>query len=164
MQDSFSRTDLVPRRLLCNRTFTLIAQIGQALSIRPDILPVVYLEELQKLQDRVPPFSNEDAKRLILEGLGKPVEDIFSELSTEPIAAASLGQVYKGQLRETGDVVAVKVQRPGVLEGISRDLFLLRQGARALELIPSVQSDLVALIDTWAFRFFDELDYVQEVA
>jgi aarF domain-containing kinase len=56
------------------------------------------------------------------------------------------------------------VQRPGVLEGISRDLFLLRQGARVVELIPSVQSDLVALIDTWAFRFFDELDYVQEVA
>jgi aarF domain-containing kinase len=122
------------------------------------------LEELQKLQDRVPPFSNEDAKRLVLEGLGKPVEDIYSELSTEPVAAASLGQVYKGRLRETGDIVAIKVQRPGVLEGISRDLFLLRQGARVVELIPSVQSDLVALIDTWAFRFFDELDYVQEVA
>jgi aarF domain-containing kinase len=134
------------------------------LSIRPDILPVVYLEELQKLQDRVPPFSNEDAKRLVLEGLGKPVEDNYSELSTEPVAAASLGQVYKGRLRETGDIVAIKVQRPGVLEGISRDLFLLRQGARVVELIPSVQSDLVALIDTWAFRFFDELDYVQEVA
>lgn len=134
------------------------------MSIRPDILPVVYLEELQKLQDRVPPFSNEDAKRLVLEGLGKPVEDIYSELSTEPVAAASLGQVYKGRLRETGDIVAIKVQRPGVLEGISRDLFLLRQGARVVELIPSVQSDLVALIDTWAFRFFDELDYVQEVA
>lgn len=142
----------------------LLKQIGQALSIRPDILPVVYLEELQKLQDRVPPFPTQEAKRLIFEGLGRPAEEIFSEISPEPIAAASLGQVYKAQLRETGEVVAVKVQRPGVLEGISRDLFLLRQGARAFQVLPSVQSDLVGLIDTWAIRFFDELDYVQEVA
>ncbi|KAG0584530.1 hypothetical protein KC19_3G215800 [Ceratodon purpureus] len=167
--DKYVGRDQELERLRATQMVELIAglgptaiKIGQALSIRPDILPVVYLDELQKLQDRVPPFSNEDAKRLILEGLGKPVEDIFSELSIEPIAAASLGQVYKGRLRETGDVVAVKVQRPGVLEGISRDLFLLRQGARVLELIPTVQSDLVALIDTWAIRFFDELDYVQE--
>lgn len=59
--------------------------------------------------------------------------------------------------------MAIKVQRPGVLEGISRDLFLLRIGAWLFEQIPMVQSDLVGLIDTWALRFFDELDYVQEV-
>jgi hypothetical protein len=68
-------------------------KIGQALSIRPDILPQVYLEELQKLQDRVPPFSNEEAKQIILESLGKPAEEIFAEMSEHPIAAASLGQV-----------------------------------------------------------------------
>lgn len=72
-------------------------------------------------------------------------------------------QVYKAKLRDTGVVVAVKVQRPGVLEGISRDLFLLRIGAQMLQHVPIVQSDMVGLIDTWAFRFFDELDYVQEV-
>ena len=60
-------------------------------------------------------------------------------------------------------VVAIKVQRPGVLEGISRDLFLLRIGAQMLQHVPIVQSDMVGLIDTWALRFFDELDYVQEV-
>lgn len=59
--------------------------------------------------------------------------------------------------------MAVKVQRPGVLEGISRDLFLLRIGAWLFEQIPMVQSDMVGLLDTWAIRFFDELDYVQEV-
>lgn len=138
-------------------------KIGQALSIRPDILPVTYLEELQKLQDRVPPFSNQQAKEIILEGLGKPAEAIFSEMSAEPIAAASLGQVYKARMQETGDLVAVKVQRPGVLEGISRDLFLLRTSAKVFQLIPLIQSDLVGLLDTWALRFFDELDYVQEV-
>lgn len=137
-------------------------KIGQALSIRPDILPVAYLEELQKLQDRVPPFSNELAKQLIEEGLGRPVEEVLSEISSEPVAAASLGQVYKGILRDTGEVVAVKVQRPGVLEGISRDLFLLRNASQALQSLPFVESNLVALLDNWAFRFFDELDYVQE--
>lgn len=137
-------------------------KIGQALSIRPDILPIAYLEELQKLQDRVPPFSNDEAKRLILQGLGKPVEEVYTELSMEPIAAASLGQVYKAKLRDSGDIVAVKVQRPGVLEGICRDLYLLRTGAQIAQSIPNVRSNLVALLDNWAFRFFDELDYVQE--
>jgi aarF domain-containing kinase len=102
------------------------AAVGQALSIRPDLLPLAYLEELQTLQDRVPPFSNQEAKQLIQEGLGVPAETVFSELSPEPVAAASLGQVYKGKLRSTGEVVAVKVQRPGVLEEISRDLYVLR--------------------------------------
>ncbi|GLJ48114.1 hypothetical protein SUGI_1015930 [Cryptomeria japonica] len=137
-------------------------KIGQALSIRPDILPVAYLGELQKLQDRVPPFSNEVAKQLIEEGLGRPVEEVLKEISSEPVAAASLGQVYKGILRDTGEVVAVKVQRPGVLEGISRDLFLLRNASQALQSLPFIESNLVALLDNWAFRFFDELDYVQE--
>jgi predicted unusual protein kinase regulating ubiquinone biosynthesis (AarF/ABC1/UbiB family) len=72
-------------------------------------------------------------------------------------------QVYKARLQETGDLVAVKVQRPGVLEGISRDLFLLRTSAKVFQFIPLIQSDLVGLLDTWALRFFDELDYVQEV-
>jgi len=71
-------------------------------------------------------------------------------------------KVYRGTLREEGQMVAVKVQRPDVLEGISRDLFLLRNAAQALQCLPSLQSNLVALLDNWAFRFFDELDYVQE--
>ncbi|BBN18853.1 aarF domain-containing kinase [Marchantia polymorpha subsp. ruderalis] len=137
-------------------------KIGQALSIRPDLLSAVYLEELQKLQDRVPPFPNDDARKLISQGLGRPTEEVFSEMSEAPIAAASLGQVYKARLRETGKMVAVKVQRPGVLEGISMDLLLLRAGAYAFQNFPGVQSDLVGLLDTWAVRFYDELDYVQE--
>lgn len=137
-------------------------KIGQALSIRPDILPVAYIEELQKLQDRVPPFPNAEAKKLILDGVGKPVEELFTEFSSETVAAASLGQVYKAKLRESGDIVAVKVQRPGVLEGICRDLYLFRSGARIVQSIPNVRSNLVALLDNWASRFFDELDYVRE--
>ncbi|GAQ81957.1 Putative protein kinase superfamily protein [Klebsormidium nitens] len=137
-------------------------KVGQALSIRPDLLPLAYLEELQTLQDRVPPFSDEAARKLIEEGLGYPAETLFSELSPEPVAAASLGQVYKGKLRATGETVAVKVQRPGVLEEISRDLYVLRILAAAAMNLKIANSDLVAVLDNWAGRFFDELDYVQE--
>nr|PNR54038.1 hypothetical protein PHYPA_007714 [Physcomitrium patens] len=147
---------------LITRLGPTAVKIGQALSIRPDIMPQVYLEQLQKLQDRVPPFSNDEAKQIILESLGRPAEEMFEEMSEHPIAAASLGQVYKAKLRENGVPVAIKVQRPGVLEGISRDLFLLRIGASIFQKVPIVQSDMTGLLDSWAFRFFDELDYVNE--
>ena len=72
-------------------------------------------------------------------------------------------QVYKARLRDTGDQVAVKVQRPGVLEGISLDLLVLRLMAGLVQRAPRVYSDLEELLDNWAARFFDEMDYVQEV-
>lgn len=67
--------------------------MGQALSIRPDLLSLAYLEELQTLQDRVPPFSTVEAQRIIAEGLGRDPSALFSNMSPEPVAAASLGQV-----------------------------------------------------------------------
>ncbi|KAI4338228.1 hypothetical protein L6164_016572 [Bauhinia variegata] len=84
-------------------------KLGQALSIRPDILSPVAMTELQKLCDKVPSFPDDIAMALIEEELGQPWRNIYSELSSSPIAAASLGQVYKGRLKENGDVVAVKV-------------------------------------------------------
>lgn len=147
---------------LITRLGPTAVKVGQALSIRPDLLSVAYLEELQTLQDRVPPFSDEEARRIINEGLGRSTEAIFMDMSSEPVAAASLGQVYKARLRETGEVVAVKVQRPGVLEGICLDLYILRLMAGASQRLPNVHSDLEAVLDNWARRFFDELDYVQE--
>ncbi|GBG66463.1 hypothetical protein CBR_g61506 [Chara braunii] len=151
-------------QLLITQLGPTAIKIGQALSIRPDLLPVGYLEELQKLQDRVPPFSSEQARAIIQESLGQPASEIFSELTEEPVAAASLGQVYKGRLRKNGDLVALKVQRPGVLEDISLDLFLLRNFAKIAKFVLRLNSDTVALLDTWATRFFDELDYVREAA
>ncbi|KAJ7548841.1 hypothetical protein O6H91_07G029700 [Diphasiastrum complanatum] len=137
-------------------------KIGQALSIRPDILPKAYVEELQKLQDRVPPFSNDLAMDLVVQGLRKPAAEVFSYISEEPVAAASLGQVYKAILRETGEIVAVKVQRPGVLENISLDIFILRLLSSLMKRLPFVHTDFVDLLDNWAVRFFNELDYVEE--
>ncbi|VAI51425.1 unnamed protein product [Triticum turgidum subsp. durum] len=77
-------------------------------------------------------------------------------------AAASLGQVYKGRLKETGELVAVKVQRPFVLETVTIDLFIIRNLGLVLKRFPQVALDVVGLVDEWAARFFEELDYVNE--
>lgn len=139
-------------------------KLGQALSIRPDILSPKAMVELQKLCDKVPSYDNKLAMDTIERELGRPVNEIFSELSTDPVAAASLGQVYKGKLKATGEEVAVKVQRPAVLETVSLDLCLMRKLGVQLRKFPFLKdrTDLVALIDEFAGRFYDELDYELE--
>ncbi|OMO53057.1 hypothetical protein CCACVL1_28908 [Corchorus capsularis] len=137
-------------------------KLGQALSIRPDILSPAAMTELQKLCDKVPSFPDDVAMALIEEELGQPWQEIYSELSSSPIAAASLGQVYKGRLKENGDLVAVKVQRPFVLETVTVDLYVIRNLGLFLRKFPQISVDVVGLVDEWAARFFEELDYVNE--
>eukprot|EP00850_Spirogloea_muscicola_P023767 SM000387S14684 [mRNA] locus=s387:58799:61633:+ [translate_table: standard] len=120
------------------------------------------MTELQKLCDKVPSFDSGVAMELIREELGAPHTEIFSELSPLPIAAASLGQVYKGVLRRSGETVAVKVQRPYVLETVTIDLFIIRRLGVALRSVPQIATDVVGLVDEWAARFFEELDYINE--
>ncbi|MGB3691392.1 MAG: AarF/ABC1/UbiB kinase family protein [Spirulinaceae cyanobacterium] len=137
-------------------------KIGQALSTRPDLLPPTYLEELVKLQDQLPPFPNEVAFQLIEEELGKHPHEIFEQLSPDPVAAASLGQVYKGKLK-TGEDVAVKVQRPDLIERVALDIYLMRNLAEwAQNNIKRVRSDLVGITDELAARIYEELDYSLE--
>ena len=111
--------------------------------------------------DKVPSFDSKIAFATIERELGKPVEENFSEITPEPVAAASLGQVYKAKLRETGETVAVKVQRPGVLETVSLDLYLAREAGLFARNFPflSDRLDAVALLDEFAYRFYQELDY-----
>lgn len=137
-------------------------KLGQALSIRPDILSPAAMTELQKLCDKVPSFPDDVAMALVEEELGQPWQEIYSELSASPIAAASLGQVYKGRLKGTGELVAVKVQRPFVLETVTVDLYIIRKLGLFLRRFPQVSIDVVGLVDEWASRFFEELDYVNE--
>lgn len=141
-------------------------KLGQALSIRPDILSPRSMVELQQLCDKVPSFNNELAMKTIEEELGKSPEELFSEISPAPVAAASLGQVYKAKLRENGDIVAVKVQRPFVLETVSLDLHLGRQLGLFLRNFPQFSNrlDIVALLDEFAGNFYQELDYNLECA
>jgi predicted unusual protein kinase regulating ubiquinone biosynthesis (AarF/ABC1/UbiB family) len=137
-------------------------KVGQALSTRPDLVPPAYLEELTRLQDQLPPFSNEIAFRFIEEELGDRPENIYAELSDHPIAAASLGQVYKGKLK-SGETVAVKVQRPGLAQRITLDIYILRQLAIwANRNLKRVRSDLVGIMDEFGARIFEEMDYTQE--
>ncbi|BAZ52052.1 ABC-1 domain-containing protein [Nostoc sp. NIES-4103] len=137
-------------------------KIGQALSTRPDLVPPVYLEELTRLQDQLPPFPNEIAYQFIEEELGAPPEEIYVQLSPQPIAAASLGQVYKGKLN-TGEEVAVKVQRPDLRERITIDLYILRRLAGWVQKnAKRVRSDLVGILDELGDRIFEEMDYIHE--
>jgi predicted unusual protein kinase regulating ubiquinone biosynthesis (AarF/ABC1/UbiB family) len=130
---------------------------------RPDLLPKPYLEALSLLQDRLPSFPTPVAYALIEEELGRPVGEVFSSLSEEPVAAASLGQVYRGVLRSTGEEVAVKVQRPGIGESIAVDMVLLRRLIAAVDAhVAIIQQPLLPLVDEFAARLFAELDYVQE--
>eukprot|EP00899_Mesostigma_viride_P001959 jgi/Mesvir1/11764/Mv00132-RA.1 len=141
-------------------------KIGQSLSIRADLLPPPYLQALKDLQDNLPPFPTSEAKELISAELGLAnkggVTAVFSQLSPEPLAAASLGQVYKGKLRKNGEVVAVKVQRPGSLEQITLDLMLVRWLAPYLKKWGKLNTDTVGIVDEWGTRFLEELDYQAE--
>jgi aarF domain-containing kinase len=119
-------------------------KIGQALSIRPDVLSPRSMVELQKLCDKVPSYDSKIAFATIEKELGKTIDELFSEITPEPVAAASLGQVYKATLRATGEIVAVKVQRPSVLETVSLDLYLAREAGLFARNFPALSSRLDA--------------------
>ncbi|MGP1373494.1 MAG: ABC1 kinase family protein [Almyronema sp.] len=137
-------------------------KIGQALSTRPDLVPPIYLDEFAKLQDQLPPFANAIAFRFIREALGALPEELYAEISPQPVAAASLGQVYKGRLK-TGETVAIKVQRPGLAQQIALDLYILRQLAKLTDkYVSRVRSDLTGIMDEFGARIFEEMDYTHE--
>ena len=137
---------------------------GQALSTRPDIVPPLLLEELAQLQDQLPGFDSALAMACIEDDLGLPVEANYAQLDREPISAASQGQVHKGVLKN-GEKVAVKVQRPGLREQITLDLYIVRNIAAWLNRnVGLIRSDLVALIDELGKRVFEEMDYCNEAS
>jgi hypothetical protein len=140
---------------------------GQALASRPDLLPSEYLEELQKLQDDVPRFSNQLALATVREELGKEFSDLFELVEEEPIAAASIGQVYKAILKENGDIVALKIQRPGCEEIIALDLYVLRWWSGVYNQIFRLLNrdiDVQSIIDDFGELIYREIDYVAEAA
>jgi aarF domain-containing kinase len=98
------------------------------------------------LKDRIPPFPTPDALKFIEQELGSSARKLFAEISDEPIAAASLGQVYKARLH-SGEDVAVKVQRPGVSEQLALDAHLLRLIGGQLQRFAGTRSDLIAVVD-----------------
>lgn len=108
-------------------------KFGQLLSLRPDLLPHELIAELEKLQDDVPPVAFHDIRDRVEQELGAPVEEIFYRFDETPIAAGSLAQVHRAILMENRDVVAVKVQRPGIGSIIEKDLGILEAIVKRLE-------------------------------
>jgi len=107
-------------------------KLGQILSTRPDLVPVSFAEELEKLQDSVPPFSSVQAKAIIETELKLPIEDIFERFDDVSAAAASIGQVHQARLK-SGEEVIVKVQRPDIVPQIEIDLEILFHLATLIE-------------------------------
>ncbi|CAF2015202.1 unnamed protein product [Brassica napus] len=136
-------------------------KLGQALSTRADILPSIYCQELSKLQDQIPPFPNSVAMRCIEEQLGAPVSKLFADISPKPVAAASLGQVYKAHLH-SGQLVAVKVQRPGMSLSLTRDALLFHMIGGQLKRFAKARKDLLVAVNEMVRHMFDEIDYVRE--
>jgi len=137
---------------------------GQVLANRPDIMRSDYMEELTVLQDDVPPFADEEAFRIMEENLGRPLSEVFSSISERPIAAASIGQVYKAVLKGTGEQVAVKVQRPNVTTTIMRDLLIFRSLAWVINPLSLQQLGCNAelIVDEFGQKLLEELDYTLE--
>ncbi len=150
-------------RQMLTRLGPTFIKVGQALSTRPDLIRKDFLDELIKLQDQLPPFDNAIALSIIETELGRPAKDLFSQISPNPVAAASLGQVYRALLH-TGEEVAVKVQRPNLLPILTLDLYLMRWAAGWLSpwLPLNLGHDLTLIVDEFGIKLFEEVDYVNE--
>lgn len=111
-------------RLILESLGPTFIKIGQILSVRPDFIPAEYAAEFTKLQDHVPPFPFVQVKEIVEEELSRPLENVFRSFDQVPVAAASLAQVHKAVLK-SGEVVAVKVQRPGVKKIIEQDMRII---------------------------------------
>eukprot|EP00189_Rhodosorus_marinus_P007908 CAMPEP_0184754744 /NCGR_PEP_ID=MMETSP0315-20130426/44783_1 /TAXON_ID=101924 /ORGANISM="Rhodosorus marinus, Strain UTEX LB 2760" /LENGTH=788 /DNA_ID=CAMNT_0027234179 /DNA_START=513 /DNA_END=2879 /DNA_ORIENTATION=- len=139
-------------------------KIGQGLSQRPDLIGPIFAEELKKLQDSVATFPSDIAFDIMLAEYDRPLDRIFDFITKEPIAAASLGQVYKAHLigAPENEFVAVKVQRPKIGAEASVDLYLTRKLARILKKVFKLRTNLVGVNDEFGVRLFEETNYVQE--
>ena len=165
-------TDAQVQKRLARRILTTLTglgpcfiKVGQALSTRPDLVRRDWLEELTRLQDDLPAFPHAIALQRIEDELGAPADELFEEFPATPIAAASLGQVYKARLQGNA-WVAVKVQRPGLPFILRRDLVLIRLlGTLTAPLLPlNLGFGLGGIIDEFGRSLFEEINYEQEAA
>ncbi|MGF1480971.1 MAG: ABC1 kinase family protein [Cyanophyceae cyanobacterium] len=150
-------------RKILTRLGPTFIKVGQALSTRPDLIRKDFLDELIKLQDQLPPFETKLAFAIVESELGQPLSELYREISPAPIAAASLGQVYRAFLH-TGEEVAVKVQRPNLRPMLTADLYVMRLAASWLEpwLPLNLGHDLSLIVDEFGTKLFEEIDYIHE--
>lgn len=140
-------------------------KFGQILSTRPDIVGVDLANQLRYLQDKLPPFPTDRARAMIAAELEQPVDTLFSEFS-EPVAAASIAQVHRARIAETGEDVAVKVLRPGIVRAFRRDIdaFYLAAGMIAFALPSTRRLRPIEVIKHFEGVVMGELDLRLETA
>ena len=150
-------------RLLCEELGPTFVKFGQILSNRPDLLPAELIVEFEKLQDNVPPFSGKEAREVVETELKKSVEVLFASFQPEPFASASMAQVHKALLN-TGEKVAIKIQRPNIHEVIIEDIRVMYSLAAIIEKrIPSIRAfDPQGLVRHFEESIIKELDFVHE--
>ncbi len=137
-------------------------KFGQILSTRPDLLPSVFIAELSKLQDTVPPETWEKIQEFLVKEFGYDLDEVFTDFDPIPLASASLGQVHAAKLKDNREVV-VKVQRPDILPLINVDLEILASLAtKAQKTELGKIYDFITIADDFAFILRNELNYLRE--
>jgi len=138
-------------------------KIGQSMGTRADLLPLPFVKELGTLVDQVPAFPNDVAFARIEHELGRKINEVYAEFDIEPVAAASLGQVYRARL-QTGEEVAVKVQRPNLEATIKGDIVILKKVAKFAERFPQLNenADWAGMLREFDTTIHEEMDYAAE--
>ncbi len=138
-------------------------KLGQSMGTRADLLPLPFVKELGTLVDDVPPFPNEVAFARIEKELGLKINDVYDQFEMQPVAAASLGQVYRAKLK-SGEEVAVKVQRPNLESIIKGDIEILKKVAKFAERFESLNenADWAGMLSEFDKTIHEEMDYASE--
>ena len=160
--DDFEVSDLRYAMEECGPAFI---KLGQLLATRPDLVGNEIADDLKLLRDNTPATPFDEMKLVIEEEIGKSLEEVYSKFDEEPLGSASIGQVYRATLKETGQEVAVKVQKPGILEVIEPDVKILNKIAATLDkhVSSSRTYNLPAMAQEFERSIFKELDYMEEV-
>ncbi len=150
-------------RLMLEDLGPSFVKIGQALSTRSEILPKSYCEELEKLQSESHPLPFESIRETLEQIYGEDLDRVFSQIDPEPLGSASLAQVHKAQLT-SGDIVAVKVQRPGVRDTMAQDIDIIRSLARRASRLAKIEQmvDFADVIEEMWDTFLEETDFARE--
>jgi len=150
-------------RMMAEELGPTFIKLAQVLSNRPDMLPEPLINELEKLQDRVPPFSYDIVRELIKSETKKEIEELFDDFEEKPLASASIGQVHRARLKD-GKRVVVKVMRKGVREVVERDLAVLKEAVNRADRYLKKQGIINAhdVIRAFERTMSKEMDYKNE--
>ena len=165
-EDGFDEDiDISGLRLAMEELGPAFVKLGQILCTRPDLVGFEIAEDLKKLRDNTQTTPFDQMKVVIEEKLGHPLEEMYSEFDENPLGSASIGQVYKATLKETGEEVAVKVQKPGIYDVIVADVKIMKDIAvKSDKYITKTRTyNLPAMVKEFERSIFKELDYMEEV-